>query len=162
MSTRSIGRLESQIRLIISNALQTKLSDPRLDRIASITRVELSGDMSFADVYISVMGTDAQQRTFMRGLEHAHSVLQRLVAKNLRTRVCPILRFHLDNSIKQGFETLKLIEKSEKERQERLGIYDKAEGESNDVYDVSDAGDVGDVSDISELADENENNNEES
>ncbi len=122
MSERSIGRLESQIRLIISNALQTKLSDPRLDRIASITRVELSADLSFADVYVSVMGTETQQRTFMRGLEHAHSVLQRMVAKNLRTRVCPTLRLHLDRSIKQGFETLKLIEKSEQEREHRLGI----------------------------------------
>ncbi len=121
MSAKSIGRLESQIRLIVSRALQTKLSDPRLDRIASVTRVELSGDLSFADVYVSVMGTEAQQRTFMRGLEHAHSVLQRLVAKNLRTRVCPTLRLHLDQSIKQGFETLKLIEKSAQEREERLG-----------------------------------------
>ena len=119
MSLRSIGRLESQIRLIISNALQTKLSDPRLDRIASVTQVELTADLSFADVYISVMGNDSQQRTFMRGLEHAHGVLQRMVAKNLQTRVCPTLRLHLDQSIKKGFETMKLIDKSIRERQER-------------------------------------------
>jgi len=42
-----------------------------------------------------------------------------MVAKNLQTRTCPTLRFHLDQSIKKGIATLKLIEKSETERAKR-------------------------------------------
>lgn len=111
----------SQIRLVVSDAMQKKLSDPRLERMASITRVEITADLSFADVSISVMGTESQQRAYMRAMDNAHGVLQRLVAKNLRTRTCPTLRFHLDQSIKRGFETMELIEKSMAERAQREG-----------------------------------------
>jgi ribosome-binding factor A len=87
--------------------------------MASIVRVELSRDLSFADVSISVMGTEAQQRAYMKGMERAHGLLQKMVARNLRTRTCPTLRFHLDQSIKKGFEVMSLIDKSEAERAER-------------------------------------------
>jgi ribosome-binding factor A len=119
MANIGLRRLESQIRLIISEAMQKKLNDPRLERMASIVRVELSADLSFADVSISVMGTEAQQRAYMKGMEHAHGVLQKMIARNLRTRTCPTLRFHLDQSIKKGFEMMQMIDKSEAERAQR-------------------------------------------
>ena len=124
MATIGTKRLGSQIRLVVSMALQKKLSDPRLERLASITKVELATDLSFADVSFSIMGTESQQRAFMAGINRAHGVLQSMVARNLRTRTCPTLRFHLDQSIKKGFETLQLIEKSEAERAEREGEKD--------------------------------------
>ncbi len=129
MASIGLKRLGSQIRLVISEAMQKKLNDPRLERMASITRVEITADMSFAEVYISVMGTESEQRAFMHGLEHAHGMLQKMVARNLRTRTCPILRFYLDQSIKKGFETLQLIEKSQAERARREG--EKMGGESS-------------------------------
>jgi ribosome-binding factor A len=122
-----IKRLESQIRIVVSEGIQRKLNDPRLERMASITRVEVSSDLSFADVSVSVMGTEGEQRAYMTGLKHAHGVLQKMVARNLQTRTCPTLRFHLDQSIKKGIATMKLIEKSETERAKR-------ESESGSVY----------------------------
>jgi len=113
--------LESQIRLVISEAMRKKLSDPRLELMASITRVEITADLSYADVNFSIMGTDSQQRAFMRAMDRAHGILQGLVAKNLRTRTCPTLRFHLDQSLKRGFETMQVIEKSKAARAEREG-----------------------------------------
>jgi len=117
----AVKRLASQIRLIISDALQNKLADPRLERLASITRVEISLDMSFADVYISVMGTEGQQGAYMTALRRAHGLLQSMVARKTRTRTCPTLRFHLDQSLKKGFETIKLIDKVAAELAERQG-----------------------------------------
>lgn len=114
-----LKRLESQIRLIISDGMQKKLSDPRLERMASITRVELTLDLSFANVYISVMGTEGQQKTFMHAMDSAHGMLQKMVAKKMRTRNCPTLRFHLDQSIKQGLRTVQMIDKSMEEITDR-------------------------------------------
>lgn len=107
--------------MVVSQAIQKKLSDPRLERMASITRVEITADMSFADVHISVMGTESQQRAFMRAMDSAHRIVQEMVGKNLKTRTCPTLRFRLDQSLKRGFETMQLIEKSMAERAEREG-----------------------------------------
>jgi ribosome-binding factor A len=119
MAEIALKRLASQIRLVVSDALQNRLADPRLERIASITRVEVTADLSFADVCISVMGTEGQQRGFMSAMNSAHGKIQRLVAKNLRTRICPILRFHLDESLKRGFETIQLIDKAMAEDAQR-------------------------------------------
>jgi len=107
-----LKRLESQIRFLISDALQNRLSDPRLEQIASVMRVEVSPDLSFADIYISVMGSSGQQKAYLRALQGAHGKLQSLVAKPLRTRVCPTLRFFLDQSIKKSLETGQLIDRA--------------------------------------------------
>ena len=115
MARVGLQRLASQVRLVISDAIQNKLSDPRLERIASVTRVELSPDLSFADIYISVMGTESQQKVYMKGLAHAHGVLQSLVARKLRTRTCPSVRLHLDQSLKKGFETIRMIDQAMEE-----------------------------------------------
>jgi ribosome-binding factor A len=137
MADIGLRRLESQIRLVISEAMQKKLNDPRLERMASIVRVELSRDLSFADVSISVMGTEAQQRAYMKGMERAHGLLQKMVARNLRTRTCPTLRFHLDQSIKKGFEVMSLIDKSEAERAER----EREQADTTDLQDNAPQGD---------------------
>jgi len=119
MEPKRQKRLEGVIRLVVSDALQNRLSDPRLDRIASVTRIRLSPDLSFADVYISVMGSDGQQRAFMRGLMRAGGFVQSLVARKLTTRTCPVLRFHLDQSLKKGFETIQKIDAAMSEMAER-------------------------------------------
>jgi ribosome-binding factor A len=138
-----IKRLESQIRMVVSEGIQRKLNDPRLEHMASITHVEVSSDLSYADVSVSVMGTEGEQRAYIKGLQHAHGVLQKMVARNLQTRTCPTLRFHLDQSIKKGIETLKLIEKSENERAKRESesgdtVSETAKGSETDVQDHPD------------------------
>lgn len=135
MARIGLRRLESQIRLVISSTLQTKLADPRLEQLASITRVELSPDLSFANVHISVMGSDGQQRAYMSALNSAHGVLQRRLAGKLRTRTCPTIRFHLDQSLKTGSETIRLIDKAMDElgdRAEAAGEGDPVEGSPSD------------------------------
>lgn len=107
-----LQRLASQIRLVVSDAMQNKLSDPRLDRIGSVLRVEVSPELAFANVYISVMGTEGQQSSYIQALQGAHGKVQKLLARKLRTRTCPSLRFHLDQSLKQGMETIRLIDKA--------------------------------------------------
>lgn len=100
----------------MSQAIATKLSDPRISPFTSITRVEVSGDLMYATVYVSVMGTDADERKTMAGLENARGFLQALLAKTLTTRHCPQLRLVADKGIKKQMETLELIEQISQER----------------------------------------------
>ena len=111
-------RIASVVQQIVGEAI-SRLADPRISRLASVTRVQVSKDISYADVYISVMGSEAQARTTLRGLEAAHGKVQGLVADALPIRQVPIIRFRLDESIKKGFETIQLIEKSMDEIRQR-------------------------------------------
>lgn len=112
-------RIASVVQQVVGEAISMRLSDPRISRLASVTRVQVSKDLQYADVYISVMGSDADARTTLRGLEAAHGKLQGLVADALPIRQVPIVRIRLDESIKKGFETIQLIEKSMEEIRQR-------------------------------------------
>src|SRR5258706_9804132 len=102
MSSRRLEKMASVIRQIVSEAIMSRISDPRVSRFTSVTRVVVSADLSFADVHVSVMGSESDQRTTLRGLQSARGMVQTMVARDLSTRNCPTLRFHLDDSIKRG------------------------------------------------------------
>ena len=103
-------RLSRFVRDIVSDAIANRIADPRVDRFTSVTRVELSADLTIADVHVSVMGSDAEARTTMQGLTSARGMIQTRLARQLAIRRCPMIRFHLDRGIRQAIETIRQIE----------------------------------------------------
>lgn len=112
-------RIASIVREVVSDAIANRLSDPRISRFTSVTRVELSPDLEFADVSVSVMGTEREARTCMRGLASARGAVQSLLAKRLEIRKCPLLRFRLDEGLKRGMEIVRELDRLEQERDAR-------------------------------------------
>lgn len=112
-------RIGSVIQRVVGEAITAKLSDPRISRLTSVTRVQVSRDLQFADVYVSVLGEAGEARTSLRGLQAAQGRIQSMVAEALPIRQVPIVRFKIDESIKRGFETLRLIEQSMDEIRQR-------------------------------------------
>ncbi|MHC4062874.1 MAG: 30S ribosome-binding factor RbfA [Planctomycetota bacterium] len=112
MRAYRIEKLASTIREIVGHAIATRLKDPRISPLASVTRVEVSGDLMVARVYVSVLGEAGKGRATLGGLNHAVGHVQRLVAKQLPIRRCPEIRFVLDESLKKAAETMRLIDES--------------------------------------------------
>jgi ribosome-binding factor A len=110
--SRRIEKVASTVRSVISEAIQRRLSDPRISPFTSVTRVAISRDLEFATVYVSVMGTDAEQRRTIAGLQHARGHVQSLLARELRIRQCPQVRFLLDDSIKKATETIRMLDQA--------------------------------------------------
>lgn len=100
------------VRDVVSDAINNRVSDPRIAPFTSITRVEMSGDLKIANVFISVMGDEIKGQTTMKGLESARGMIQGRVARQLDMRTCPSLRFHLDRGIKTAIETIKAIDEA--------------------------------------------------
>ena len=105
-------KVASVIREVVGDAIARGLSDPRISPFASVTRVEVSGDLQHARVYVSVMGPAADQRTTLAGLDNAVGHVQRLLGRRLRIRHCPRIGFVSDDSIKKGDETLRMIDEA--------------------------------------------------
>lgn len=105
-------RVASVIQQVVSEAIAQKLSDPRIEPMTSVTRVDVSHDLEHAKVFVSVMGGDAVQRRTMQGLKSAAGLIQKLLAGELPIRQCPHLRFQLDESIKRAAETYRLIDEA--------------------------------------------------
>ena len=71
------------IREVVASAILFEVADPRV-RAVTVLRVEVSADLRQATVYVSVMGTEAEQRLALRGLKHAAGFLQARVAAGSR------------------------------------------------------------------------------
>lgn len=113
-----IGRVSHIVREVVSDAIAHRISDPRVSKWTSITRVELSPDLRFADVHLSVMGTETEGRTSLRGMESARGMIQSRLARELTMRQCPLLRFHLDLGLKAAEGILRTLDDLARERRE--------------------------------------------
>ena len=112
MATRRQEKVARIVKEAINNAITQHLSDPRIQGLVSITRVEMAADLRSANVYISVLGKDetAQNKTFA-AIVHAKSRIQSLISGEIQGKFCPVLHFHNDDKFKKTIETIKLIEK---------------------------------------------------
>lgn len=84
------------------------LKDPRIG-FASVTKVEVSGDMRVAKVFISVLGDDAAKRATLKGLESAAGFIRSEISRRIAVRYTPEIRFSLDKSIEHGVRVAALL-----------------------------------------------------
>lgn len=109
-------KLGELIAIELSDLLRTRVKDPRVG-FASITRVEVSGDLRHARIFVSVLGSEQEQEDTIRALKHATGFLRHELASRLTLRFMPELVFKLDSSIQEGARILDLIRESEMEHQ---------------------------------------------
>jgi ribosome-binding factor A len=108
MKTHRLARVAEAIREVASETILYELRDPRV-KLVTVTRAEVSGDLQHAKVYVSVMGTEQEQKLTMHGLRHAAGFIQSKLARRLQTRFTPVLQFVLDQGVKHSIEMSRLI-----------------------------------------------------
>lgn len=102
------AKMGEQIAQEVSDLLRTRVKDPRVG-FASITRVEMSGDLRYAKIFVSVMGENEEQKDTIKALHHATGFIRHELAERLTIRFMPEIAFKLDTSIEQGARILSLI-----------------------------------------------------
>jgi len=109
MSSNKIARINDDIQRVISAKLRD-IKDPRVQQgMISVTRVETTGDLRYAKVWLSVLGLE-DEKEFRRGLKSASGWLRRELGGALNLRYTPELVFEVDHSIEQGAYISGLIE----------------------------------------------------
>jgi ribosome-binding factor A len=111
-------KLGELIAAELSELLRTRVKDPRVG-FASITHVEVSGDLRHAKVFVSVMGSPEEREATMQGLKNATGFLRHELATRLVIRFMPEIVFKLDKSIEEGSRILELIHRVEQEDLQR-------------------------------------------
>ena len=81
-----------------------KIKDHRVDSFLTVTRVEVSRDISYADVFVSSYKTLEGLRTGVAGLGSAAGFIQAKLNEELHLRQTPRLRFHADTGPRESFE----------------------------------------------------------
>lgn len=96
------------IREVVSSAILSELRDPRI-RNVTVLGADVSPDLRYASVKISVRGDDRMTALTMHGLESARGFLQSKVAEYIKSKYTPELRFVVDDGIRKSLETSSML-----------------------------------------------------
>ena len=110
-SENRVTQINGEMLRVLS-ALLRQVKDPRVQGLASITRVEVSRDLSRCRVYVSVL-EEEKRGALMKGLASAAGFLRGEAGRLLSLRHAPQLQFLPDDSIREGTRILELLAKAE-------------------------------------------------
>ncbi|MCG8586135.1 MAG: 30S ribosome-binding factor RbfA [Pirellulales bacterium] len=122
MSRRTLKAAQA-IREVVSMAILTEIKDPRVTDV-TVTRVEVSGDMREAKVFITVMGSETKQQLCLRGLRSSAGFLQQKIGHRIETRYTPRIEFKLDKGEMNAAELAHVFKKIADEREEAEAALD--------------------------------------
>lgn len=115
MKNQRINRISEEVKKVVSELLYNGLKDPRVHPLTSVTNVEVTRDLSFAKIYISVLGSQKEKEESLQGLLSAKGFIRKEIAKKVDLRVVPVPIFVLDESIEKAMYMTDLINKVSKE-----------------------------------------------
>lgn len=106
-------RVADLIQRELAHLIQRELRDPRVGMV-TVNEVKASRDLAFADVYITLLGEDSTEyrEEALTVLNSAQGFLRSQLARILKVRTTPKLRFHYDNSVANGQYMSKLIDEA--------------------------------------------------
>lgn len=112
MKKRSIKntRVNTEVQRELSSIIRGGLKDPRVAPWTSVVAAAVAPDLKTCKAYISVLGTEEEQKDTIAGLQSAEGYIRRELARTLNMRNTPQIRFILDQSIEYGVNMSKKID----------------------------------------------------
>ena len=104
------SRMNGEVQREISNIISREIKDPRIHPMTSVVSGEVTPDLKFAKVFVSVLGNDEDKEKTHEGLISAAPHIRSLLARSLNLRNTPELTFIIDDSIEYGVNMSKKIE----------------------------------------------------
>jgi ribosome-binding factor A len=114
------SRVGEQIKKELSQLIQQELKDPRIGFL-TITGVDVTGDLSQAKVYLSVLGSEEQKQDTLTALAKANGFLRTEIGKRIRLRKVPELLFKTDTSVDYGSRIDSLLHQLRQEESHKEG-----------------------------------------
>jgi ribosome-binding factor A len=111
-------RVEELLRREISDIIRREVKDPRIGFV-TVTDAEVSSDLSFAKVFVSVLGTAEEQAATLKGLNSATRFIRSEFGHRVKLRQVPEISFRFDTSIQHGARIHELLEQIKREGEER-------------------------------------------
>ena len=103
------GRIAGDIRREMVEILR-EVKDPRVSGLLSIVKVDVSGDLSYAKIYVSAIEGAEKTAESVAGLKSAAGYIRRELGHRLQLRKVPEVKFLADDSIAQSAHIAGIIE----------------------------------------------------
>ena len=109
-------RVGELVREEIAKIIQSDLKDPRIG-FTSVMAVRMSPDLRYANIYVSLLGTDSEKKSSLVGLRRSSGWIRREIGKRLRLRFTPEIRFFEDTSLDDVFHLEEVFKQIQEDRE---------------------------------------------
>lgn len=110
------SRINEEIKRELSDIIHNELKDPRLTAMISITNVDVTRDLRYGKVFVSIFGDEEDKKNSISALKSSAGFLRRELSHRINLRYTPELIIELDNTIEHGMHINSLIEKIKENR----------------------------------------------
>jgi ribosome-binding factor A len=119
MTKKRVERLNSLLKEVISEVVMKDVRNPHVAHLITITNVEISNDIKYAKVFISVIGSDKEKQESLDALQSAAGFIAVHASKKVRLRYFPELTFRLDNSVDKHLKIDEILSQIHEEQKTR-------------------------------------------
>lgn len=109
MSKHRLSRINEEVRREVSEIIRNELKDPRISTLCSVVAAEVTPDLKYAKVYISVLGSEEEKKSTLTGLNSAAGYVRKELGERINLRNNPEVHFELDKSIEHGARILDIL-----------------------------------------------------
>lgn len=120
-------RMAERIQQVLSQLLMREVADPRLQSV-TVTNVQVDPEIMFARIYVNALGDESRRDEVMSGLDRANGFLRRELAKRIRMRNTPELRFLWDEALERADRVERLLDS--------LDIPEPSSADEDDDFDL--------------------------
>ncbi len=109
MSSNRLNRISEEVKRVVSSIIMNDIKDPRVSNMTSVTNVEVTRDLRYANIYVSVLGDKRTGEETIKGLESAKGFIRKEIGSKVNLRITPEPLFFLDTSIEYGVKIAKML-----------------------------------------------------
>lgn len=130
MARLRVEKVQEAIQHELSNMLLLDVKDPRI-KFVTVTGVELTDDMSYATIFVSMYGKEEEQEAAWKALNKALGYMRSEIAKRIRLRFAPQLILKKDTSMEYSAHIETILNKIKAEDAVRGPKEDNADEQEN-------------------------------
>lgn len=109
MPIKRTDRLNSLLKEVISEVIHRQVRNPHVNELLTVTRVDITKDLHYAKVYISVIGTKEDKEKTLQALHTAAGFIAVNASKKVVMRYFPALTFKLDDGVDKHMRIEELL-----------------------------------------------------
>ncbi len=119
MKNKRLKRLNSLLKEVISEVILKDIRNPNISKLISITQVDISPDLHYAKVSVSIIGDDKEKQTTIDALNSASKFISFHASKKVEIRYFPTLTFQLDTSVDKHLKIEEILKDIHEEQENR-------------------------------------------
>ena len=116
MSYQRIDRISEQVRREVDQIIRERLSDPRIRGTFSVTRAEVTRDLRYAKIYVSIL-EEADRAPMMAALKKAAGFVRHELGQSMIIRYAPEILFEEDHNIEYGIHIASVLKQVRSEEE---------------------------------------------